>query len=189
MYSCMYSEENSLQPLAVYNPQFIFVLSLEIQWSKGESWDHIDQFKLSDFYTPAPPEGGYIVLPLSVQDIFLSIYWWQKSDIWSQASYRYAILWEASDSYFLFADLVGFYAHWTYMRGYHKWALAHSSSCFIKYLVCLYLYCLWRTNDQRVRVGITLINLSCQIWVSVPSQDLDLQWHMLWSFLYSLTWD
>ena len=74
----------------------------------------------------------------SVQDIFhhifLSNYWWQKSDIWSQASYRYAILWEAfldpSDSCFLFADLVGFNTHWTYMRGYHKWALAHSSSCF-----------------------------------------------------------
>ena len=51
--------------------------------------------------------------------IFLSNYWWQKSDIWSQASYRYAILWEAfldpSDSYFLFGDLVGFYTHWTYM--------------------------------------------------------------------------
>ena len=114
--------------------------------------------------------------------IFLSNYWWQGSDIWSQASYRYAILWEAfldpSDSYFLFADLVGFYTHWTYIlympifsriflsnywwqksdiwsqasyrypisweaffdpsdsyflfveeRGYHKWALAHSSSC------------------------------------------------------------
>jgi len=52
------------------------------------------------------------VLP-SVQDnfrrIFLSNYWLQKSDIWSQASYRYAILWEAfldqSDSYFLFAEL------------------------------------------------------------------------------------
>ena len=140
-------------------------------------------------YTPAPRRGGGIlfylcssVLP-SVQDIchriFLSNCWWQKSDIWSQASYRYAILWVAfldpSDSYFLFADLVGFYTHWTYMhifrhiflsnywwqrsdilsqtsyrypiswevffdpsdfyflfaeeRGYHKWALAHSSSC------------------------------------------------------------
>ena len=36
-------------------------------------------------------------------------------DIWSQASYRYPILWVAfldpSDSYFLFADLVGFYTH------------------------------------------------------------------------------
>jgi hypothetical protein len=51
--------------------------------------------------------------------IFLSNYWWQESDILSQASYRYAILWEAflnpSDSYFLFADLVDFYTHWTYM--------------------------------------------------------------------------
>ena len=55
--------------------------------------------------------------------IFLSNYWWQRSDIWSQASYRYPISWEAflnpSDSYFLFAG----------ERGYHKWALAHSSSC------------------------------------------------------------
>jgi hypothetical protein len=63
------------------------------------------------------------VLP-SVQDIFrrifLSNYRWQKSDIWSQASYMYAIMWVAfvdpSDSYFLFADLVGFYTHWTYMH-------------------------------------------------------------------------
>jgi hypothetical protein len=53
------------------------------------------------------------VLP-SVQDIFrrifLSNFWWQKSDFWSQASYRYTILWVAfldpSDSYFLFADLI-----------------------------------------------------------------------------------
>ena len=70
---------------------------------------------------------GYTVLPLSVlpsvQDIFHRIFlsncWWQKSDIWSQASYRYTILWVAfldpSDSYFLFADLFGFYTHWTYM--------------------------------------------------------------------------
>jgi hypothetical protein len=116
--------------------------------------------------------------------IFLSNYSWQESDIWSQVSYRYAILWEAflnpSDSYFLFADLVDFYTHWTYIlymtifsriflsnywlqksdiwsqalyrypiswesffdpsdsyflfteeRGYHKWALAHSSSCWL----------------------------------------------------------
>ena len=71
-------------------------------------------------YTPAPQRGrGYTVLPLSVcpsvlpsvQDIFCRIFlsncWWQKSDIWSQASYRYTILWVAfldpSDSYFLFA--------------------------------------------------------------------------------------
>jgi hypothetical protein len=60
---------------------------------------------------------------MSVQDIFRRIFlsncWWHKSDIWSQASYRYPILWEAfldpSDSYFLFADFVDFYTHWTYM--------------------------------------------------------------------------
>ena len=75
---------------------------------------------------PPLPEGGggYTVLPLSVcpsiQDIFHSNCWWQKSDIWSQASYWYTILWvaflEPSDSYFLCADLVGFYTHWTYMH-------------------------------------------------------------------------
>jgi hypothetical protein len=50
--------------------------------------------------------------------IFPSNYWWQKSDIWSQASYRYPISWEAfldpSDSYFLFANFVDFYTPWTY---------------------------------------------------------------------------
>jgi hypothetical protein len=63
------------------------------------------------------PQYGHIF-----HHIFLSNYWWQKSDIWSQASYRYPILWKAFldplDSYFLFAE----------EQGYHKWALAHSSS-------------------------------------------------------------
>jgi hypothetical protein len=81
------------------------------------------------FITPLPEGGGgYTVLPLSilrsVQDIFRCIFlsncWWQKSDIWAQASYRYTILWvaflDSSDSYFLFADLVGLYTHWTYMH-------------------------------------------------------------------------
>ena len=70
-----------------------------------------------DFYT----HWTYMLI---FRRIFLSNYWWQESDIWSQASYRYAILWEVffdpSDSYFLFAK----------ERGYHRWALAHSSSCF-----------------------------------------------------------
>jgi hypothetical protein len=56
-------------------------------------------------------------------NVYKNNYWWQKSDIWSQALYRYPILWGAffdpSDSYFLFAE----------ERGYHKWANAHSSSC------------------------------------------------------------
>ena len=87
---------------------------------------------LGQIFIPPLPEGGgeYTVLPLSVlpsvllsvQDIFRRIFlsncWWQKSDIWSQASYRYTILWVAfldpSDSYFLFADFVDFYTHWTY---------------------------------------------------------------------------
>ena len=126
--------------------------------------------------------------------IFLSNYWWQRSDIWSQASYRYPISWEAfldpPDSYFLFDDFVDFYIHWTYIlympifsriflshywwqksdiwsqtlyrypisweafcdpsdsyflfaeeRGYHKWALAHSSSCsFGHCVVCPSIY-------------------------------------------------
>jgi hypothetical protein len=76
-------------------------------------------------YLRSPKGEGGILLYLcpSVQDIFRRIFlsncWWQKSDIWSQASYRYTILWVAfldpSDSYFLFADLVGLYTHWTYM--------------------------------------------------------------------------
>jgi hypothetical protein len=128
---------------------------------------------LFGFYT----HGTYMHI---FRHIFLSNYWWQKSDIWSQTSYRYPISWEAfldpSDSYFLFADFVDFSTHWTYMlifrriflchywwqksdfwpqasyryailweaffdpsdsyfqfveeRGYHKWALAHSSFCW-----------------------------------------------------------
>jgi hypothetical protein len=76
---------------------------------------------------------GYTVLPLSVQDIFRRIFlsncWWQKSDIWSQASYRYTILWVAfldpSDSYFLYAE----------ERGYHRWALAHSQRVTINLIL------------------------------------------------------
>jgi hypothetical protein len=140
------------------------------------------------FLYPAPRRGRGIYcftsVRLSVQDIFRRIFfsncWWQKSDIWSPASCRYPISWEAfldpSDSYFLFADFVDFYTHWTYMlifrriflsnywwqksdiwsqasyrypisweaffdpsdsyflfaeeRVYHRLALAHSSSCF-----------------------------------------------------------
>ena len=66
--------------------------------------------------------------------IFLSNYWWQKSGIWSQASYRYPISWETffdpSDSYFLFAE----------ERGYHRSSLAHSSSCLHLYPYLLIKY-------------------------------------------------
>ena len=61
-----------------------------------------------------------LYFPYIFLHIFLSNSRWQKSDIWSQASYRYTILWVAfldpSDSYFPFVDLVGFYTHWTYMH-------------------------------------------------------------------------
>jgi hypothetical protein len=75
-------------------------------------------------------EGGILFyLCPSVQDIFRLIFlsncWWQKSDIWSQASYRYTILWvtflNPSDSYFLFADLVGFYAHFRHIFLSNYW--------------------------------------------------------------------
>jgi hypothetical protein len=75
----------------------------------------------------------YMKLLPSVQDIFRRIFlsncWWQKSDIWSQASYRYTILWVAfldpSDSYFLFADFVDFYTHWTYMLIFRRILLSN----------------------------------------------------------------
>ena len=49
---------------------------------------------------------------LIFRHIFQNNYWWQESDIWSQASYRYDMLWEEffdpSDSYFLFAEFADF---------------------------------------------------------------------------------
>jgi hypothetical protein len=164
-----------------FHTDWSFSASESVRWDQNTEW-------IQFIIPPLPGEGGILfylcpsVLP-SVQDIFRRIFlsncWWQKSDIWSQASYRYTISWEAfldpSDSYFLFADFVDFYTHWTYMlifrriflsnywwqksdiwsqasyrypisweaffdpsdsyflfteeRGYHKWALAHSSSC------------------------------------------------------------
>jgi hypothetical protein len=69
---------------------------------------------------------------------------WEKCDI------VVSIL-DPSDSYFLFADLVGFYTHWTYMRGYHKWALAHSSS--------LQEVGIWRVKKRYPQYGIPIWSL------------------------------
>ena len=44
--------------------------------------------------------------------------------------------------------VVGFYAHWTYMRGYHKWALAHSSSCLPIYTDLGII--LWEKNHIKI---------------------------------------
>ena len=160
-------------------------------------------------YTPVPRRGRGVYCFTSVclsvllsskicfRRIFLSNCWWKKSDIWSQASYRYTILWEVfldpSDSYFLFAD----YTHWTYMhifrciflcnywwqksdiwsqasyrypisweaffdpsdsyflfakeRGYHRWTLAHSSSSWWKYT------CLFKNKVEVVQVLLSRI--------------------------------
>jgi hypothetical protein len=62
-------------------------------------------------YTPSPfGEWGYNYLPWNIPTI-------NHKQIRPQASYRYTILWVAfldlSDSHFLFADLVGFYAHFS----------------------------------------------------------------------------
>jgi hypothetical protein len=149
---------------------------------------------------------------LIFRHIFLSNYWCQRSDIWSQASYRYPILWEAfldpSDSYFLFADLVGFCTHWTYMhifrhiflsnywwqrsdiwsqvsyrypiswevfldpsdsyflfaeeRGYHKWALAHSSSCYTMFLTTIYKSSSNMTHSWQDVLCTTLCDKVCK---------------------------
>jgi hypothetical protein len=98
-----------------------------------------------DFYT----HWTYMLI---FRRIFLSNYWWQKSDIWSQASYRYPISWEAflnpSDSYFLFADFVDFSTHWTYMlifRRIFRRVMALGLWNLAKYLVVTYFFCYaWR---------------------------------------------
>ena len=97
---------------------FDFYVNLRVEVGKHP------QVILAMYLYPRSPkrEGGILFyLCPSVQDIFCRIFlsncWWQKSDIWSQ------VFLDPSDSYFLFAE----------ERGYHKWALAHSSSCFILY--------------------------------------------------------
>ena len=55
--------------------------------------------------------------------IFFSNYWWQKSDIWSQASYTVSMpycrkrFWTRQIPTSCLSTLVGVYTHWTYMRG------------------------------------------------------------------------
>jgi hypothetical protein len=93
-------------------------------------WEKWDEKYLGRTYRgktvyPSPPSGSRGIFVdfythWTYIHIFLRNYWWQRSGIWSTASYRYPISWEAFldplDSYFLFADLVGFYTHWTYMH-------------------------------------------------------------------------
>jgi hypothetical protein len=115
--------KNSLQGACCHPPVMLCIKMLSFESTLQEqTW--------SVYYSLYPRSiGGVLYCATSVrpfvQDIFrrifLSNFWWQKSNIWSQASYMYAILWEAflnqSYSYFLFADLVVFHTHCTYMRG------------------------------------------------------------------------
>ena len=95
-----------------------YLTSFSSKWNR--KWNYNDKF----LYPRSPKGGGGIlfylclsVLPSKIffvaffsvtvgfythwsymhifRHIFLSNYWWQKSDIWSQASYRYPISWEA----------------------------------------------------------------------------------------------
>jgi hypothetical protein len=85
------------------------------------------------FYTPAPRRGRGVMKLATKYQIHVINSCLEKCD--EKCAYMYmfnvyrnqlsrqtgsSILWEAfldpSDSYFLFADLVGFYTHWTYMH-------------------------------------------------------------------------
>jgi hypothetical protein len=96
-------------------------------WHESDIWSQASYWYPISWEAFLDPSDSYFLLAdlvgfythLTYMHIFLSNYWWQRSDIWSQASYRYPISWEAfldpSDSYFLFADFIDFYAHWTYI--------------------------------------------------------------------------
>jgi hypothetical protein len=113
-------------------------------------------------------------------------YWRQESDIWSQASYRYAILWEAfldpSDSYFLFADLVGFYT-----QVVTKYQISVINSCWEKcdekcaYMFNVYKDQLSRQTGSRNLTGPKTLPTICVIFV-------DLCWYMQYVIFVDLCW-
>jgi hypothetical protein len=49
------------------------------------------------------------------------------------------------------------------------------------FIVCLYMYYRWRTSYQEGRAGSTVTDLIPPYFISVPSQDLDLQRYISWS--------
>jgi hypothetical protein len=119
-------------------------------WQKSDIWSHASyRYPISwkRFWTHQIPESSNLTGPNMLPTIWhtymklvtkyqipvinscfekcdekCAYYWWQRSAIWSQASYGYPISWESffdpSDSYFLFVE----------ERGYHKWALAQAAS-------------------------------------------------------------
>jgi hypothetical protein len=136
-----------------------------------------------DFYSSWQGQGLYIVrflLPVCrfcwffykfnihlymhiFRRIFLSNYWWQESDIWSQASYRYAILWEAfldpSDSYFRPKTLPTIWG--TYMTLVTKYQISVINSCWEKRdEKCAYMFNVYKNqlSRQTVENGIKYYN-------------------------------
>ena len=173
----------SFRPLKIF-----FVTFFSCWWQKSDIWSQASYCYTILWVAFLDPSDSYFLFADLVgfythwtyMHIFLSNYWWQRSVIWSQASYWYPISWETfldpSDSYFLFADLVVFFTHWTYIctffsttidgrnlvfghklrigtpyhgkwQIYHKWALAHSSSCLLLvrtlYGMTKFMNCYW----------------------------------------------
>jgi hypothetical protein len=92
-YKCMlnvYKNQQNLQTGSrnLMGPKRLPTISWEAFLDPSDSYFLFAKF--GDFYT----HWTYMYM-LIFRRIFLSNYWWQKSDIWSQASYRYPISWEA----------------------------------------------------------------------------------------------
>jgi hypothetical protein len=149
----------------------------------------------------SPKEEGGILFYLcpsvvpSVQDIFRHIflinYRWQKSDIWSQASYRYPILWEAffGPSRFLLPVCrlcwflytlnhimpltVQYYCH------QEEWHVYHSDLSS-----CLWLYSI--TFTKRSDMSITVIHHIMPLTVQYHFHQEE--WHVYHSYLSRHGW-
>jgi hypothetical protein len=102
--------------------------------------------------------------------IFLSqILWSNISTVVLENRRNYKLIWCGNTIFILVCKIVGsvfgsirfllpvcrlgFYTRWTYMLGYHKWALAHSSSCLTLLHLKIYFF---RFVANLVQNNITL---------------------------------
>jgi hypothetical protein len=127
-------------------------------------------------------------------------YWWQESDIWSQASYRYAILWEAfldpSDSYFLFMGPKTLPTIWgTYMKVVTKYQISAINSCWEKYdEKCAYMFNVYRnqlsrqTGSRNLTGSKTLMLIFCRIFLSNYWWQKSDIWSQA-SYRYPISWE
>ena len=53
-----------------------------------------------------------------------------------------------------------------------------SESVQVFFIVCLYMYCRWRSSYQEGRIGIPVTGLNRHMFVPTPSQNLDFQRHI-----------